>query len=36
MIPMVGMRGNVGGMILHNNEDPDVIYQRLKQLKATV
>lgn len=35
MIPMIGMRGGVGGMILHNIEDPDAIYQRLKNFKAT-
>ncbi|MFX0014089.1 MAG: PH domain-containing protein [Promethearchaeota archaeon] len=35
MIPMVGMRGNLGGMILRDIEDPDVIYQQLKQLKDT-
>ncbi|MFX0123574.1 MAG: PH domain-containing protein [Candidatus Hodarchaeota archaeon] len=33
MIPMMGMRGNIGGMILRDIEDPDAIYQQLKQLK---
>ncbi|MFX0087348.1 MAG: PH domain-containing protein [Candidatus Hodarchaeota archaeon] len=33
MIPMVGMRGSLGGMILRDIEDPDAIYQQLKKLK---
>ncbi len=35
MIPMVGMRGSLGGMILRDIEDPDMIYQQLKELKDT-
>jgi len=35
MFPMVGARGNLGGMILRDIEDPDAIYQQLKQLKNT-
>ncbi len=35
MLPMVGARGNLGGMILRDIEDPDAIYQQLKQLKDT-
>ncbi|UCG89576.1 MAG: PH domain-containing protein [Candidatus Heimdallarchaeota archaeon] len=35
MLPMVGMRGNIGGMILRDIEDPDAIYHQLKQLKDT-
>jgi membrane protein YdbS with pleckstrin-like domain len=35
MLPMVGMRGRLGGMILQDIEDPDMIYQQLKQLKDT-
>ena len=33
MLPMVGMRGKLGGMILHNIKNPDGIYQRLKDLR---
>ncbi|MFX1282580.1 MAG: PH domain-containing protein [Promethearchaeota archaeon] len=35
MIPMIGMRGSLGGMILRDIKDPDTIYQQLKQLKDT-
>ncbi|WP_455142867.1 PH domain-containing protein [Candidatus Hodarchaeum mangrovi] len=35
MIPMVGGRGSLGGMILRDIEDPDAIYQQLKQFKDT-
>ena len=35
MIPMIGTRGSLGGMILRDIENPDAIYQQLKQLKDT-
>ncbi|MFX0184359.1 MAG: PH domain-containing protein [Candidatus Hodarchaeota archaeon] len=35
MIPMIGARGGLGGMILRDIEDPDAIYQQIKQLKDT-
>jgi len=33
MLPMIGSRGSLGGMILRDIENPDAVYQRLKQLK---
>ncbi|MFX0149612.1 MAG: PH domain-containing protein [Candidatus Hodarchaeota archaeon] len=33
MIPMIGARGGLGGMILRDIENPDAIYQQIKQLK---
>jgi len=35
MLPMIGGRGSLGGMVLRDIEDPDAIYQQLKQLKDT-
>ena len=35
MIPMIGARGGLGGMILRDIEDPDAIYQQIRQLKDT-
>jgi hypothetical protein len=35
MFPMIGMRGSLGGMILRDIENPDAIYQKLKQLSDT-
>ena len=34
-IPMLMSRGSLGGMILRDIENPDAIYQKLKQLKDT-
>ncbi|MFX0209265.1 MAG: PH domain-containing protein [Candidatus Hodarchaeota archaeon] len=33
MVPVIGMRGGLGGMILRDIENPDAVYQQLKQLK---
>ncbi|MFX0171171.1 MAG: PH domain-containing protein [Candidatus Hodarchaeota archaeon] len=33
MLPMIGGRGGLGGMILRDVKNPDAIYQQIKQLK---
>jgi hypothetical protein len=32
MLPMIGMRGSLGVMILRDIENTDAIYQKLKEL----